>query len=326
METASDFNMVFPPIIEIQTYSRCNANCIICPYEATEAKYGITKMPDSLLQQILDEIRLNSHHVKTVIPYLNNEPSLDNRLIPTLQYLKSHGLKTEVSSNFSGFTESKIDTLIEQELVDDLRISFFGGTKASYSQIMPGLNFDQTVKKIEYFISKASGKQILDNTCLILVLSPELDISEETVALKKIFPHLRIRFFGYLDRAGNNTLKNDTLKTYDGLQLSGCSLKRPFERCCIDASGNVILCSQDWDKEVIVGNVSQSSITQVWNSVSFKDVRDMILGKSHSDPDFICYNCKLAEFQTSSRSGILNFKGDRYVDQNDVKLLNPDSF
>ena len=72
-------NSTFPKIIEIQTMSFCNANCIVCPYRSLNIEK--TRMPDNLLNKLLDEIIVHQNEIERVIPYLNNEPSFDTRMM-----------------------------------------------------------------------------------------------------------------------------------------------------------------------------------------------------------------------------------------------------
>lgn len=326
METvyASDMHSAFPKYIEIQTTSLCNANCTVCPYEAAEQKFGISRMSDTLLSDIISEIAEHRTSVYRVIPYLNNEPSLDPRLLEILRRLKKENLSVELSTNFSGFTPSKMEAIAAEDLVEDLRISFFGGSRESYQSIMKDLDFEKVTRKLNYFLS-IPGNAVLPKTVLILVLLPLMNIREEKQQLAALFPSLPIRFFGYLDRAGNNAgFKNDLVLKPAGssYRLDGCSLKRPDERCCILANGDVIICSQDWNREVIIGNVGRQGIAALWNSSEMAAIRNKVFGKSTVDEDFICRRCKLAYLKDPLTGQTqLNFKGDKYMNAEDGKRM-----
>lgn len=311
--------MEFPEYIEIQTFSLCNADCIICPYKQVEQELGINKMSDTVLNKILDEIEENKHHIKRVIPYLNNEPFLDKRMMSILRRLKRIGVNVEVASNFSALDMNQMKEIIDDKLIDDLRISFFAGSDETYKMMMPGLIFEKNVEKIKLFEKLAYQKGF--EYCITLVLDPSLNVKEETEKIKKLFPLSKLRYFGYLDRAGNNTNYSRNTLLSSKIELNGCSLKRPFDRFCAKADGKVVICSQDWRNEEIIGNVNEELIKEIWTSSTFNELRSKVLGNQNSSDDFICKKCKLAEIKGSSYK--LNFKGDKYVDPLDNKKISP---
>ena len=55
-------------------------------------------------------------------------------------------------------------------------------------------------------------------------------------------------------------------------------------------NGDMVLCCHDWRRSVVLGNVGESSIRQVWNSLHFQD-----LIRQYYSGDFtnleICRNC-----------------------------------
>lgn len=326
--------MKFPKFVEFQTRSFCNANCTICPYESKAKKYGQSKMSDEMINRIIEECKSHKNEIERVIPYLNNEPTLDSRLVDILRRLKANGHFIELSTNLSGLTDARMEAIIEEELVDDLKFSFFGATEATYSSLMPGLKFSKNIDKIKTFceLNKKYGCPI--NLELIIILVPWLDMRSELDLLRNLFPNVRIHGYGYLDRAGSvNNIRNPTIleniDDKDSYKLAGCKLKRPFERICILANGEVILCSQDWDRSEVVSNIQNETIETIWNSNAFEKIRQKVLGEIETEGDYICKRCKLALLRGAD-SGYLseplkmNFSGDKYLDEFDRKMINVD--
>lgn len=312
----------FPEYVEFQTYSKCNAYCTICPYKNLDDKKTSRKMKDSCIEKIINECDRNKLKIKRIIPYMNNEPTLDKRLLNILRRLKKMGHFVELSTNFSGMNEDLMNKIIEEKLIDDLRISFFGGNKYFYSKLMPQLNFNINYNKIRKFIeiNKKFGNPI--NYKIISVLCPWINMEENIYLLKNIFFESKIHVFGYLDRAGNvKEYKNNTIYFEDKKQkLCGCELERPFERITILADGNVILCSQDWNEEIIIGNILNNSIEKIWNSDRFEKIRNIIRGIENTNENFICYKCKLAKLCYDNKR-ISNFNGDKYMSPKGEKKI-----
>ena len=319
IEKANDLvNSKFPKIIEIQTQSFCNGGCVVCPYKSLDIKRNV--MPDEILNKLLDEIAEHKEDVERVIPYLNNEPSFDKRMLDILRKIRKSNITVEVSTNISNWKLEDLDSIIEEDLIQDFRVSFFGHNKELYESLMTGLNFDKTSEKVKYLLTanrKANNKIDIE---IIVVLLPTLDAEEIKKGLDELFDKPKVHFFGFLDRCGKVEIaKNDLAKT-DNMEVVGCSLNRPYERCCIYSNGNVVLCSQDWCQEVVIGNVYEHTIEEVWNSDKAKEIRKIVLGQKKCGKSFLCNKCKLAILKNKD-GVILNFNGDKYMTSNDEKLI-----
>lgn len=68
------------------------------------------------------------------------------------------------------------------------------------------------------------------------------------------------------------------------------SIDKPIQRPCfipsykvfIDWNGDVLLCSHDWSKKTIFGNIHEKDISEIWNSHAFVKQRiDLIRGNRH---------------------------------------------
>ena len=327
MDSKKKLNLKFPKIIEFQINSICNSHCSICPYALTEKKFGNIKMSDEQIEKLVDELDNYSNEIDRIIPYLNNEPFIDNRFINLLRRLKSkknHVL--EVSTNASLLTKEISEIVVNEKLIDDFRISFFAGNKEEYKKLMPNLNFDKCVENIRNFL-KINDNKIAYQITLVLV--PWIDMKKNIAQVKELFPNANIHPFGFLDRAGNLEQKNNLAIDKDkNVKLIGCNLERPFERMCILANGDVVLCSQDWSREEIQGNVFNTSIYEVWNSKRAINIKRKILGEIPTESNYICKKCKLAILADDENDKYLNFKGDIYMDENDKerKIIDEKSF
>ncbi|MDR2410638.1 MAG: SPASM domain-containing protein [Bacteroidales bacterium] len=284
-------------------------------------------MDDKLIEKIIYEIDQHQNEIQRIIPYLNNEPSLDKRMLDILRRLKLKNHFVELSTNMSGFTSKVSDAIVSERLVDELRISLFGGNCDDYHKIMPNLCYDDIISKIEYLISINRDNQNLIDIKIVIILYPEIDMKNTVSEIEKHFPDIEVFTFGFLDRASNlENLKNKKVLEDEESKdfiLQGCDLNRPFERVCILSNGKVILCSQDWDREVELGNVSHQNIFDIWNGELFEKERCRIVGKTFSPPNYICRRCKLVRIRRDgSDDVVMNFLGDAYMDKEDHVLLN----
>lgn len=307
----------FPKYVELQTTSVCNSYCSICPYGIVESKFEKQKMSDELINKILDECEQHRDEIENIVPYVNNEPFLDTRMVDILRNIKRRGLKVELSTNGSCLSEEVSRAIVDENLIDDFRISFFAADRENYNILMPRLNYDQVVKNIRYFSDYNHSKGNPVHVNIIMILVENLDMQENIDKVESMF-NIKVRPFGYLDRAGTNKDKNKLLEAEElsVSKLVGCSTRRPNEWLSILANGDIYLCTQDWNREYRIDSVAEKSIEEVWNSEGYNFFRDMIFGRKPYPKNFICTKCKIAIYKSESENkNKLNFSGDKYVDK-----------
>lgn len=311
----------FPAYIELQTQNLCNADCIICPYCELKKKFEYTKLDFNIIEKVISECDTHCKEINRIIPYLNNEPSLDKRLIDVLRRIKVKNHFVELSSNLSAFTEAELSKIVREKLVNEFRISIFGGNPEDYHLLMPNLKFDETIQKM-YDLIKLSKENPQLELKIVMILAPFFDAERNLSELKRLFPDVKIETFGFLDRAGSVKISKNNLRrgTNEVIVPRGCILNRPYERMCILSTGQVVLCSQDWERKHNIGNVYNESISEIWNGIKFDKIRNTICGKDNEIMNSICVNCKLLLMEQNGQL-CLNFTGDRYVNEVDEVII-----
>lgn len=276
----------FPKAIEFQMHNACNANCIICPYaEIEEKKYF---MDDSLLGKLLDEI---GEREILLIPYLNNEPFLDKAFCKKIKKIneKCPNSKIEISTNLSMCNSGMIHEL-EQLKIFELRISIFGMDKDTYNKMMPGLDYDKMQENLNLLI-ESNLRNTISKIGITMIEHEEVKI-EEYKHMEQFCNENGISFnkWGFLDRAGNNTRYRNLINQG---KVVGCEQNRPIERMHILANGEVILCCQDWRKTVVLGNLKENTVQEIWNGTQYQEARERIYG-GKKDSFELCKKCKLS--------------------------------
>ena len=62
----------------------------------------------------------------------------------------------------------------------------------------------------------------------------------------------------------------------------------PFQRLAIFANGDVAPCCSFFSKKLIVGNITQSSVKEIWDSKIMKGIRK---GLENKGPSKVCGEC-----------------------------------
>ncbi len=275
----------FPKIVQIQTSSICNGGCTICPYPYVEKDLSHGVMDDDTFKKIVDEC--SKHDVHRIIPFLMNEPLADPKLIERIRYIKGKNPEAHVSisTNGSFLTKKKAEELVNSG-VDSVGFSFQGITKGEYEGIMKGLNYDETLAKIEYFLSlpRPKGMEVIINQ---VVKNSSLEDINNFWRGKNVDT---VYVGTYISRAGFLGAKKDRVS-----KLRGCfDDDRPMKQISFLYNGDAILCCMDWRREVFLGNVKERSIEEIWNSPKYEKIRNVIYNNDAIGENFICKRCEMA--------------------------------
>ncbi len=64
----------------------------------------------------------------------------------------------------------------------------------------------------------------------------------------------------------------------------------PFLSIVVTVDGSAVLCCADYDVEIVLGNVRERSLLEIWNSARYRDVRHKFLF-AHASTDSLCGRC-----------------------------------
>ncbi len=289
-------NLDFPKRIEVGTNSVCNARCRICPYPETFKDLPKNDIGDEVFKKIIDECA--KYKIKEVSPFLFNDPLTDSKLIERMEYIikKIPNVKIIIHTNGGLLTKEKSEKIANLfRTQDSINFSFHGGiTEESYKKEM-GINLSKTLENIKTFFEVSKGKKF------------EILIHNRTLNNKKEFERFRnfwvehgakpenINDGGGLVTRAENVQDKGVGEHVIHKKLYGCSWDRPLKIMHILNNGDVIICCMDWRKEVVIGNVKEKSLYEIWHSDEYKKIRDIIYGKiKNNNPNFICNRCEVA--------------------------------
>lgn len=293
-------NEPFPSEVQIQTTNSCNASCQMCPRAYIENK-NHEVMSDALFKKIIEElIHENLGHV--FLEFMcQNEPLMDEDLFKKIRYIKDKGrtgIITMVVTNGSLFTEEKIHEL-ERSGLDILNFSIDAVSEETYHKIRSGLDFNNVLKNIDNVINSKYDKSLL-----VSFVKQRANIHEfkdfKKYWSKKGLPTLS---FTINNRSGD-------VPNFERFQLPTPikNVRYRFKshafkimtKCCISLlaefnilwNGDVILCSNDYHKKMIMGNINDSSIKEIWNGSKYQAIRNLQYAGEYKKIS-VCSNCSL---------------------------------
>jgi radical SAM protein with 4Fe4S-binding SPASM domain len=251
--------------IQIESSTVCNGHCTFCPRFDMKRHGG--EMTDELFHKIVKEGM--EMGVTTITPFLNGEPFLFPRLFEWLDYLKERNLRFVLYTNASAMTKDKAQRMNNYPNIIELCFSMHGFDKKSYESQMK-LNYENSIKNIEYFISIAKIPYSVH------MIASQINIPGMDIFRKKWGDKGQI--FKYANWAGKRPA------SMEGLQHP---CPRVLSEMTVYWDGRVNLCCMDSDGGVILGDLNHQSVKEVWESNQW--MRDR-----HKNMDFdmtLCRNC-----------------------------------
>jgi radical SAM protein with 4Fe4S-binding SPASM domain len=226
---------------------------------------------------------------------LHNEPLLDKRIFDWVKHVKSKNPKCYciVPTNAESLDIFTL-TEIRESGVDQININLGAHSKEIYERTHAGLDYDRVINNINRFLPDEAMKQKLQ---IMFVLNRE-NAHESQQALrywKQLGVHVKMIALnnraGSLDTYDSLSLKNShytgspIFRGWKNLMSStrrsiGCEL--PFYQMNILFNGDVIICSCDWKRATVIGNVKTGSLRSIWNSERINEIRRLILQKRYN--------------------------------------------
>jgi radical SAM protein with 4Fe4S-binding SPASM domain len=256
----------------------------MCPLSQIRKK-NPTIMSDTVFDKIIREIVQHKLKFTYIYLFLQNEPLIDKDIFKRFKLIKtiSKGkIKTGLVTNGSLFTKEKIEDLVQSEL-DELIFSIDAFTENTYIKIRQGLDFKVVLQNIENVIHSDYTGHLAVKFVVQKDNISELEDFKQFWNKKGIpvqITDLRNRS-GDLNSFDNIRLKDENKKFFGKVLnyflrkvIRGCST--PLTTLNILSNGDVILCCDDFSNKLILGNVKNATINDIWKSRQYKKIREML--------------------------------------------------
>lgn len=276
----------FPERITVELTNRCNLECTFCPRHLVDMKLG--NMTWELFKKIVDEA---AEHLPLIMPMFFRGESLTHPdLCKMISYAKAKGIgPIQLASNGFLLDEKMGDKIIESGIdfisfsLDTINPDIYKQTRIHSDLRVAMDNVVAFVKKCEKL--KSEGHTVPE----IQVSSVDIDDyrgeQQEFIDFWRQYAD-RVRI--YIEHSSDGHLGSIEALHDEHEQRKPCG--KVYNDMIIYWNGNVGICNHDWDNQLGIGNVSESSIEEIWNSKKYNEVREM-----HENNDYVygivCKNC-----------------------------------
>ncbi|MBS3062854.1 MAG: SPASM domain-containing protein [Candidatus Diapherotrites archaeon] len=280
-----------PNLVQVEGIDFCNAKCGMCPVPVLKRAKALMKM-DLFRKIIQDCVEVKPLQV---MPFLNGEPFLDPLIFERIACINELLPNTLVKliSNAELLDERKLDKLLALK-VGMVSFSVNAYSAKAHREVM-GLDHGKVMANIDRFIEKSQGRIPYKVT----FVSQKENLFEEQ-AFKDYWHQRGVRatalrlqdFGGHVDLGKKDSLQGRIRRLFSALQgqsnTHACG--KLFNHLTVMADGRVNLCCFDAEGQVIVGDLNEQSVMEVWNGEKLDGIRRMHLaGKRPELP--LCGTC-----------------------------------
>ncbi len=289
-----------PYSILVDSSSLCNFECFFCPMCSDKNSTTSQRVPGlmelDLFKKIIDDIEEFGVPIKMLELGMHGEPLINPRLPDMVAYAKEKSYLNRISlvTNGSLLTQERAIPLIEAGL-DQLDISVNGTSDEHFNRVTgKQVDFQEYVRNIKYVFEHRQG-------CVITTkaMAECLDEDQKRVFLETFSPICDQIFLEHLVPywPSHDIEWPDVQHTMLGDEVFESSEVCPFVfyKMRITSDGKAILCSADWDHKLVVGDLREQSIKEVWESDILFEYQVKFLRGERSEMPF-CRDCEMFRY------------------------------
>jgi len=271
----------FPVHIDLEFVDRCNQSCVFCARNKImhpDIPYSVNtggKMDEDIIDKVIEQTTM---HGLYSINIAWGEPLLYKNIFEIIKRFSTSGV-VDLRLVTNGLLLGKfIDEVFESRLVN-LYVSIDAFSDETYS-ILRGKGYQEVVENLLTFIEeKRYRKSFLP---IIRVSFVETDENRHEMEMFKVF------WTDKVDIVDIQILTEFNKREYEDSKNKKWSCIEPFRRLSIIANGDILPCCAFPGKELIIGNISDMTIKEAWNSEKMKFIRENLL----DDKEPICLICQ----------------------------------
>jgi len=270
----------FPSHIQLQTHSSCNLACKLCPHPTLGLNKNKGVMSDELFTQIVDEA-LEYDEFKSFVLDLQNEPLLDKTIEQKIRYIKKKkNVFVGITTNGVNLTSNRTQKLINSG-VDRIVVSLNATNQDEFQTIVDTVPFSKILKNLQSSLAVKNSSKVIKVSFGIT--------ANNLISLTKFIrffskTYVDYRLFSMNDRIGqviteDLLIENEQDKhlAYDKIAGSHTKICQiPVYAMTIKCTGKVITCCEDWNEDVLLGDISEESIFTIWNRKKNRIIRERI--------------------------------------------------
>jgi radical SAM protein with 4Fe4S-binding SPASM domain len=278
-----------PQSLHIDIGNLCNFRCTFCPTGDSALLESVNRpkgmMGYELFQKIIDDLKTmadeSGQKVAEMHLYKDGEPLIHKDLGKIISYAKKSGtaLSVETTTNAALLTKEKAIEIIESGL-DVLRVSVEHVNSEGYKRITQNFSDYNKIKENVKFLFEEKTRRGSGPAIKVKIVDVNLSAEELTKFHRDFSPICDIININQLMGWSNSGKKDFTLGVDVKRAMGGVAklmdkkiCPEPFRSLAINFNGEVSVCCVDWSFGTLVGDVSKTSLKDIWNGKELNEFR-----------------------------------------------------
>ncbi len=290
-----------PLSMYVDPSSICNFSCIYCPQSfANKEKMSLSTMSYDDFERVVSQVK-SMGKLKTLNLFSFGEPLLNPHTPEFLKIARENDIaeKYVITTNASLLNEEKAKKLVDNGL-SFIRISIYSANQEKHQERTKSrVNLEEIKHNISFL------KQYRDSRNSSLSIAVKmLDTSDREE--NKVFLE---NFSQYADDCFIEPLHNwhDEQEKYSTLNDEQKTRKvcpYPFYTLVTHANLDISVCCPDWDKKLVIGNLKEENLQDIWRSKKLYKLQDALLSKDYSIYK-VCEKCSFYKINAGDNLDLL---------------------
>ncbi len=283
----------FPKLISLELTNACNARCVMCPRDQMNRKIGTMGM------EVVEKVCRDAY--KKPLQKINlfgfGESLLHPRLIGMVKYMKKTlpGVELNLSTNAQLLNDDLAADLLGSG-IDRINIDIDGVTKETYEQVRKQLNFETVTANIRSLIDRRNKLHARTRVSVTII---EMDLTKaEIVPFQRTWNGIAdMVYVNHYNTWTGIFPDRNTREVKVSRFTFPC--KNPWREMIVNYNGTIAFCCMDFNATVIVGNIMEQTVEEIWRGGKMEQLRQLHLeGRYHEIP--ICSRCNEFVFQSNT--------------------------
>lgn len=277
----------FPNRITVEVTNQCNVSCTFCNRQKISMELGY--MAPDLFYKIIDEA--SQHLPVKLVPFFRGEPLMHPQIIDFIKYAKEKGVgPIQMASNALLLDDEMQDDIIRSG-IDYLSFSLDTLDEKIYMDSRLTGNLEISARNVRSLGEKCKKRREKGLSTPILQVST-INLEEYKEGQVQFINYWKdfvdvVRVYEQHDEKGR--LVDYELRKKIDIFADRRPCRKVFTDMIIYWDGRLALCNYDWDEKRNLGDISQMSIQEAWNSIDYEEIRRMHLNNAFDQS--ICKEC-----------------------------------
>ncbi|HXX53550.1 MAG TPA: radical SAM/SPASM domain-containing protein [Thermodesulfovibrionales bacterium] len=278
-------SMDFPVEIALELTNHCNLKCIMCPVPSLKRERGF--MSEPLFEKTVADISGEAGYL--FLPQGFGEPLLHARWSRLMKFARSVQIgPIIVLTNGMLLRADLLPSFMD--MVDVIVVTIDGSTAETYESVRVKSNFGTVTNNVENFL-KMRSHSLTPHLIVRMIRMRDTEMEVEafrTQWSRKIGRGDLVQISDCIDWAGSVPYRNIP---ENQVQTSRHPCRMLWKNLTVYHDGRVSPCCYDAEGELLVGNVVDQSLRDIWNGARLRDLRS--LHRSHGfEKIAICSRCR----------------------------------